>query len=222
MFTENNGWQKARLMNNSGYRHYKKGSYYWNFCDMDGENARGAYLYPNQLWGVLRGDDVRVDVNSTTFFTPDGSTSAVNDVPNPAHADLPEPTLAPAPIPQVEGEAGTPDSMTPDSTMSLETSPPAAGQAASAVCPPCVSEKLQALQRTELRERTTVLLNSSPPVWWSSRPITRHTPFPPAPIIPGRGAWQLLASGKNVYHTPAQLEALKSAEANNLKPKPNL
>ena len=71
-FKMTDGWVKVKLISNSGYKHVKYNSHYWNIMDLSTEEMFGSYLIQDQFWGVLRGEDKEVNLQTTQLMTPDG------------------------------------------------------------------------------------------------------------------------------------------------------
>ena len=61
-------WTKAILTRSS--RTPSGQSLYWTYSNLDGSETRGSYLHPGASWGVLRGEDVNVDLSSVRIVMP--------------------------------------------------------------------------------------------------------------------------------------------------------
>ena len=74
LLVQGNEWTQVKLDSHSGTKNATNGSLYWNYSNLDGSNPRGGYLFPNQAWGVLRGDDIELDITQVQLLLP-------NDIP---------------------------------------------------------------------------------------------------------------------------------------------
>ena len=63
-------WCKVVLSSHSGHKNAKKKSLYWNYTAMDGSNPTGSYLFPGESWGVLRGEEIHVDLAQVDIIHP--------------------------------------------------------------------------------------------------------------------------------------------------------
>ena len=64
-------WSKAVLLHHAPKsKHFSNGSLLWTYSDLNGKNKRSSYLFPGESWGVLRGEDLDIDVASTEFILP--------------------------------------------------------------------------------------------------------------------------------------------------------
>ena len=63
-------WCKVLLNSHTGKKHAKRNSLYWNYSALDGSNPTGSYLYPGESWGVLRGDEIHVDLSAVNIVLP--------------------------------------------------------------------------------------------------------------------------------------------------------
>ena len=63
-------WCKVLLNSHTGKKHAKRNSLYWNYSALDGSNPTGGYLYPGESWGVLRGDEIHVDLSAVNIVLP--------------------------------------------------------------------------------------------------------------------------------------------------------
>ena len=61
-------WVKAILHKYAGWP--KNHSLYWTYSNLDGSESRSGYLFPGESWGVLRGDDLDVDVSTAKIVLP--------------------------------------------------------------------------------------------------------------------------------------------------------
>ena len=64
-------WCKVLLNSHTGRKRAKRHSLYWNYSALDGSNPTGGYLYPGESWGVLRGDEMHVDLTAVNIVLPD-------------------------------------------------------------------------------------------------------------------------------------------------------
>ena len=63
-------WSKAKLSSHSSLAERDNGSLYWNYAYLDGSHARGSYLHRGKSWGVLRREDIEMDLSSINFVIP--------------------------------------------------------------------------------------------------------------------------------------------------------
>ena len=63
-------WQRATLVSHAGKKSLKNGSLYWNLSGLDDNWTIGCYLLPGQSWGVLRGSDINLDLDSVRLICP--------------------------------------------------------------------------------------------------------------------------------------------------------
>ena len=83
LLVHENEWIKVKLDSHSGFKDASNGSLYWNYSNLDKSNPRGSYLFPNQAWGVLRGNDINLDISQIQLLLPDGTPA--NFVDQPTH-----------------------------------------------------------------------------------------------------------------------------------------
>ena len=80
---QGNVWCKVVLSSHAGHKKAKRKSLYWNYAAMDGSNPTGSYLFPGESWGVLRDEDIHVDLAQVDILLP----NQPDDVPGPIEAN---------------------------------------------------------------------------------------------------------------------------------------
>ena len=68
VIVHNDYWVKAILHKYSMWP--KNDSLYWTYSNLDGSDTRSGYLFPGESWGVLRGDDLYIDVSTARITFP--------------------------------------------------------------------------------------------------------------------------------------------------------
>ena len=169
IYTLTAGWRKAWLISKNT-RWYRNSSFWWNIDYCDDSQSVGTYLFPGKLWGVLRGPDLDLQLKQVIITLPGSSN---------------------IPIPQVDGDWCSPDSLTPPSTTSTSPTFP------SLIAVTSSSSHWEVYRPSR---STDQVLSTQPP----SLPEALPTPW-----FPGRGAWHTLPSGRLYYLSPQQLERLQ-------------
>ena len=68
VIVHNDFWVKAILHKYSVWP--RNHSLYWTYSNLDGSDTRSGYLLPVESWGVLRGNDLNIDVSTAQISFP--------------------------------------------------------------------------------------------------------------------------------------------------------